>query len=196
MSAKQNLPNADAPRAYPTQYVFAAQTKSGLKISIRPIRPEDEAAMARFHETLSDRSVYLRYFHMEKLSSRVDHRRLAGRCFVDYDCEMALVAEYFNADTSLTEIIGVGRLVRAPGENEAEVALIVADKFQKEGIGSELMRHLIEVARDEKLQRIVAVVLPENMAMRILAGRHGFTIARSADLSSIQLALDLHAATS
>jgi acetyltransferase len=196
MNAKENLPDVSVHRAYPTQYVFEWESKNGLKISIRPIRPEDEPAMARFHEKLSDRSVYLRYFHMEKLSSRVDHTRLARRCFVDYDCEMALIAEYFNAETGQNEIIGVGRLVRAPGENEAEVALVVADKFQKDGIGSELMKHLIHVARDEKLERIVAVVLPENMGMRVLAGRHGFKAAKSEDLSSLQLALDLREVTS
>ncbi|HET6145841.1 MAG TPA: GNAT family N-acetyltransferase [Candidatus Acidoferrales bacterium] len=191
MNAKQNLPDLSVHRAYPTQYVCAWETKSGLKLSIRPIRPEDEPAMARFHAALSDRSVYLRYFHMEKLSSRVDHTRLARRCFVDYDSEMALIAEYFSVETGQNEIIGVGRLVRAPGENEAEVALVVADKFQKDGVGSELMKHLIHVARDGKLERIVAVVLPENMGTRVLAGRHGFKTAKSEDLSSIELALDL-----
>lgn len=147
--------------------------------------------MARFHQTLSDRSVYLRYFHMEKLSSRVAHTRLARRCFVDYDTEMALIAEYFNAETNRNEIIGVGRLARAASENEAEIALIVADQFQKCGIGAQLMKHLIRVGRDEKLERIVAVVLPENMGMRVLAARHGFVTVPSEDLSSIQLVLDL-----
>ena len=179
-----------ADRAYPTQYVFAWVTKNGLKISIRPIRPDDEPAMARFHEELSDRSVYLRYFHMEKLSSRVAHTRLARRCSIDYDSEMALIAEYFCVEAARNEIIGVGRLVRASGENEAEVALVVADKFQKCGVGSELMTHLIRVGRDEKLERIVSVVLPENMGMRVLAAHHGFKMEKSEDLSSIQLALD------
>jgi acetyltransferase len=194
MNAKEDLTNVPSGRAYPMQYIFSWETKSGLKTSIRPIRPEDEPAMARFHESLSDRSVYLRYFHMEKLSSRVDHTRLARRCFVDYDSEMALIAEYLNPETGKNEIIGVGRLVGAPGENEAEVALLVSDKFQKCGIGSELMKHLIRVARDEKLERIVAVVLPENMGMRVLAEHLGFKTVKSEDLSSIQLALDLREA--
>jgi acetyltransferase len=191
MNAKEDPRNITANRAYPTQYVFAWETKTGLKISIRPIRPEDEPAMARFHESLSDRSVYLRYFHMEKLSSRVDHTRLARRCVVDYDSEMALIAEYLNLETGQNEIIGVGRLVGAPGENEAEVAVLVSDQFQKCGIGSELMKHLIRVGRDAKLERIVAVVLPENMGMRALTARLGFKTVKSEDLSSIQLALDL-----
>jgi acetyltransferase len=186
--------NRPSDPAYPLQYVFSLQLKNGMKISIRPIRPEDEAAMARFHESLSDRSVYLRFFHMEKLSSRVAHSRLARRCFVDYDSEMALIAEYFNPNEKKDEMIAVGRLIRAPGEMEAEVALLVADKFQKCGVGSELLRRLIQVGRDEKLERIVATVLPENMGMRVLASRQGFRPVKSEDLSSIQLALDLHEA--
>ena len=187
--------NRPSDGAYPMQYIFSGQLKNGMNISIRPIRPEDEAAMARFHESLSDRSVYLRYFHMEKLSSRVAHSRLARRCFIDYESEMALIAEYFNPKDGKRELIAVGRLVRAPGEKVAEVALLVADKFQKCGVGSELLRRLIQVGRDEKLERIVAVVLPENMGMRVVATRQGFKQIISEDLSSIHLALDLRKTT-
>ncbi len=186
-----NLPSDPA---YPVQYVFSLELKNGMSISIRPIRPEDEAAMTRFHESLSDRSVYLRYFHMEKLSSRVAHSRLARRCLINYDLEMALIAEYFNPEDRRYELIAVGRLIRAPGKNEAEIALIVSDKFQKCGVGAELMKRLIQVGRDEKLQRIVAIVLPENMGMRVVASRQGFKPVKSEDLSSIQLALDLSVA--
>lgn len=187
--------NRPSDPAYPVQYVFSLQLKSGMRISIRPIRPDDEAAMARFHESLSDRSVYLRYFHMEKLSSRVAHSRLARRCFIDYDSEMALIAEYFNREAGRSDLIAVGRLIRASEEKEAEVALIVSDQFQKCGVGAELMRRLIQVGRDEKLERIVATVLPENMGMRVLAAHHGFKPVISEDLSSIQLALDLREPT-
>jgi acetyltransferase len=187
-----NLPSDPA---YPEKYVSSLRLKNGMKISIRPIRPDDEAAMARFHESLSDRSVYLRYFHMEKLSSRVDHTRLARRCLIDYDSEMALIAEYFNPEEDRSELIAVGRLVRAPGENEAEIALIVSDKFQKCGVGAELMRRLIQVGRDEKLERIVATVLPENIGMRVLASHNSFKPVKSEDLSSISLALELKEGT-
>ncbi len=97
---------------------------------IRPIRPEDEPAMAKFHETLSDRSVYLRFFHLEKLSSRVAHARLLRKCFIDYDREMALVAERVNPENAEHEIIAVGRLTRIARRKEAEVAVLVADQFQ------------------------------------------------------------------
>lgn len=178
-------------RKYPLQYVFSYQLKNGVKISIRPIRPEDETAMVKFHEGLSDRSVYLRYFHMAKLSSRVAHSRLARICFIDFESEIVLVAETFHPETGQNEIIAVGRLNRTPSDKEAEVALLVADKFQKSGAGSELMKRLIQIARDEKLDRIVAVVLPENMGMRTLTARCGFKQVKNEDLTSIYLSLDL-----
>jgi acetyltransferase len=165
--------------------------KNGALVLIRPIRPEDERAMAHFHETISDRSTYLRFFHMEKLSTRVAHERLVRRCSIDYDQEMAFVAEYESESGARPQIIAVGRLVRAPGTKEAEVAVLVSDAFQKFGLGSELLGRLIRFGRDEHLQKIIAVVLPENVAMRSIAARHGFVAAKSEDLSTIHLALSL-----
>ncbi len=148
---------------------------------IRPIRPEDEPLMAKFHETISDRSVYLRYFHMENLSSRVDHERLFQKCFIDYDREMALVADFHNPQTGEHEILGVARLTKMPGEREGEVAVLVSDAKQGQGLGTEFLRRLIEVARGEKLERIVANILPENLAMRSLAEHFSFVAAPGGD---------------
>jgi acetyltransferase len=177
--------------AYPARYVSPWQMKTGEPVTIRPIRAEDEPALARFHETLSDRSVYLRYFHMEKLSSRVAHDRLARRCAIDYDREMALVAERENPAGAEKEIIAVARLVQELETREAEVAVIVADAFQRCGLGSELVRRLIHVARDEKLERITATTLPENMAMRSLMARAGFAVVNTSDLNAISMELKL-----
>ena len=188
--AEEQLPRS-AIRPYPARYVSPWQAKNGMQVMIRPIRPEDEPAMAKFHETLSDRSVYLRFFHMEKLSSRVAHTRLLRKCFIDYDREMALVAEHSNPQGAISEIMAVGRLTRAPGTKEAEVAVLVADEFQHCGLGSELLGRLIQVGRDEKLQRITASILPENMAMRALAASHGFTVVKNPDLSAIRITLEL-----
>ncbi len=178
-------------RPYPLRYVSPWTASNGMKVMLRPIRPEDEPAMARFHETLSDRSVYLRFFHLTKLSSRVAHERLFSKCFIDYDREMALVADRENADGGEHEITAVARLTRMPGSTEGEVAVLVADRFQHCGLGSELLRRLIQVARDEKLARIHAVILHENMGMRALATRYGFQIVKDADLSSIHAVLTL-----
>ena len=187
---EESLPRP-AIRAYPQRYVVSWTARNGIQVLLRPIRPEDEPAMARFHETLSDRSVYLRFFHLTKLSSRVAHERLISKCCIDYDREMALVADWENPAGGEHEIIAVGRLSRMPGSREGEVAVLVADRFQQCGLGSELLGRLIQVARDEKLKCITATIMLENMAMRALAQRYGFEIVKDADLSVIRAVLTL-----
>jgi acetyltransferase len=178
--SQEELPRT-AIRPYPSHYVWRWTTKHGIPVVIRPIRPEDEPLMVRFHETVSDRSVYLRYFHMESLGSRVDHERLFQKCFIDYDREMALVADFHNRQTGEHEILAVARLTKTIGEREGEVAVLVSDAKQDQGLGTELLGRLIDVARGEKLERVVANILPENLAMRSLADHFAFRAAPGAD---------------
>jgi acetyltransferase len=86
-------------RVYPSQYVSAWTMKDGTQVTIRPIRAEDEPLMVKFHGTLSDRTVYLRYFCSLSLASRTAHERLVRICFSDYDHELVLVAEYRDLQT-------------------------------------------------------------------------------------------------
>jgi acetyltransferase len=178
-------------RPYPVQYVSAWTTTGGMAVVIRPIRPEDEPLMVKFHGTLSEQSVYLRYFHMEKLDSRVAHERLVKKCFINYESEMALVADWQNPSTGEHQILAVGRMTKIPDVCEAEVAVLVSDQAQKQGLGTELVRRLIEVARDEKLERLVAVILPENCGMMALARHFRFTVRESADPTVIVAVLGL-----
>jgi acetyltransferase len=178
-------------RPYPVQYVSRWKTKQGEEILVRPIRPEDEPMMVKFHATLSDQTVYLRYFHMEKLSTRVAHERLVQKCFVEYDREMALVAERTPPDTGQPEIIAVGRLTKSKSDDEAELAVLVSDRYQRHGLGAELVRRLIQVGRDQKLREIVANILPENYAMRALADRFGFKMRASDDPTIVVAVLNL-----
>jgi acetyltransferase len=176
---------------YPAQYVSRWNMKNGEEILFRPIRPDDEPLMVNFHKTLSERSVYLRYFHMENLSARVAHERLIRKCFIDYSQEMALVAERTGPENGQAEIMAVGRLSKMPGGRKAEVAVLVSDRYQRHGLGSELVRRLIQVARDQRVQEIVANVLPENLAMRALANRFGFKMRASDDPTMGTAVLDL-----
>ena len=89
---EEKLPTA-AIRPYPIQLVEEWTRRTARQVTIRPIRPEDEPAMIEFHKKLSERSVYLRYFQPLKLTQRTAHERLTRTCFIDYDREMALVAE-------------------------------------------------------------------------------------------------------
>ena len=155
--------------------------KDGTQLTIRPIRPEDEPLMVRFHQTLSERSVYMRYFQVTQLSTRVAHERLVRICFIDYDREMALVAERNAAEAGAREILGVGRLSKLHGRNQAEFAILVSDLYQRRGLGAELMRRLVQIARDEKLERVTGNVLPENREMQGLARKAGFQLKMDPD---------------
>jgi acetyltransferase len=166
-------------RSYPTQYVSTWKLKNGVPVTIRPIRPEDEPLLVKFHETLSEESVYHRYFNQIKLDQRIAHERLTRICFNDYDRELALVAEIRDA-SGAGEILGVGRLSKARGANEAEFALLVNDRWQGQGLGTELLKRLVNVARDEKLKRVTAVILADNKGMQYVSRKVGFQVVHDA----------------
>jgi len=180
-------------RPYPNQYVSSAEMKDGTPITVRPIRPEDEPLMVRFHESLSERSVYMRYFHAMGLSRRTAHERLTRICFIDYDHEMALVAERENPETGDPEILGVGRLSRDHAvPNEAEFSLLIGDRFQRQGLGTVLLEKLLEVARAEGLSRITASILYGNRAMQRLSKKLGFYVRRVAEEGVVKADLNLY----
>jgi acetyltransferase len=178
-------------RPYPTQYINPWTAKDGSQLVLRPIRPEDEPLMVAFHGTLSERTIELRYFNAMKLSTRVAHERLTRICFIDYDREMALVADCKNARTGDHEILGVGRLCKVRGTDEAEFSLLVSDRFQRQGLGTEFLSRLLQIGRDEKIRRIVGVIRPENVAMKCLCQRLGFRLAYGIDDPLIQVEIDL-----
>ena len=165
--------------------------KDGTDVSLRPIRPDDEPLMAKFHQTLSNRTVYMRYFCSLSLRSRVAHERLALICHVDDDREVVLVVDYTNKRTGQQQILGVGRLVKLDAQDEAEVAILVSDQYQKQGLGTELLRQLIVSARDRKLHRVRGELLRDNLAMQIIVKKLGFSLRLCADGASIPAVLGL-----
>jgi acetyltransferase len=189
-TAEEDLP-ALAIRPYPAQYIASWKTKDGEELTIRPIRPEDEPLLAKFHETLSERTVYLRYFYPMNLDQRVAHERLARICFIDYAREMALVAERYNADTHTPEIVGVGRLSKYHGSNEAEFGIVISDQYQGQGIGRELLQRLLTIGRDEKLSRITGNILATNTEMLRLSEHLGFRLQTTSDATVVQAVVDL-----
>lgn len=176
---------------YPEQYVSRWITKSGEEVLFRPIRPEDEPLMVEFHKTLSEQSVYLRYRQAESLRMRVAHERLIRRCCIDDAHEAALVAVRTMPETGQDEILAVGRLIKLPSGDKAEVAVLVSDPYQRHGLGSELLRRLIQVAHDRDMQEIIANFLPENTGMRALANRFGFQFRPSSDPTVLKTVLNL-----
>ena len=178
-------------RPYPLQHISHWTMKDGTRVNLRPIRPEDEPAMVKFHELLSDETVYLRYFHMAKLDARVAHERLVRKCFIDYDREMALVAELSTPESKVPLIVGVGRLSRRSLSQEAELAVLVADQYQHQGLGGELIARLVKIARVERVKRIVAEFHSENSAIRHLAIHGGAKVERTSDPMCFRIAVSL-----
>ncbi len=177
-------------RPYPTQYIASLALKDGAAVTIRPIRPEDEPLMVHFHESLSERTAYLRYFQVLQLARRVAHERLARMCFLDYDRQMALVAEHQNPETGSLEIIGVGRLSRVPS-GDAEIALVISDPWQRHGLGLELAQRLVQIARDQGVRRVSATYLAENLGMRNIARKLGMRVTSEVAEPTISAVLEI-----
>ncbi len=189
---------ADGPplaiRPYPLQYVQSWTAQDGTPLVLRPIRPEDEPLLVKFHETLSQQTVYRRYFEHLHLPDRIRHERLTRICFNDYDREIALVAEHTDPATGAGQIVGVGRLSKTHTAHEAEFAVLVADVYQRRGIGTELLRRLVQIGRDEKLRRITGEILYDNDGMVRASRNVGFQIHRRAGAGTIEVSIDLETA--
>lgn len=167
-------------RPYPSQHVSTWRLRDGSAAVIRPIRPEDELMIRAFHFTLSERSVYQRYFNAFKIDQRIEHDRLARICFIDYDREMALVVERKNP-AGEAEIIAVGRLSKLHGLKAAEFSMTISDVWQRHGLGTELLRRLVEIGKEQGLQRITADILADNSGMKAVAKKVGFKVRTDAD---------------
>jgi acetyltransferase len=188
--AMESLPKL-AIRPYPSKYVTPWTMPDGTVVTIRPIRPEDEPLMVRFHETLSERSVYLRYFQTIQLTQRIAHDRLIRICFIDYAREMALVVLHKNQITGELEILGVGRLIKLHGTKVGEFAILISDHWHHRGLGEEILKRLVDIGRGEKLTRIFGDILPENADMLRLCDKLGFRRHYAAEEGIVRAEIEL-----
>ncbi len=167
-------------RPYPRKYSGTWTCPDGQVLRMRPIRPEDEPLVVEFHRSLSAETVFQRYLQHLGFDERTAHRRLIRICFLDYDRELALVAECPHSETGAPEIIGIGRLSRVFGTDDATFAVLVTDARQGKGVGTELLRRLVEVARTEGVATIRADMRADNVGMRRAAEKIGFTVTPGA----------------
>lgn len=170
---KENLPKLSI-RPYPSEYILQAKLKDGCEYSIRPIRPEDELAMVAFHKELSEKSVRQRFFDFISLDARIAHERLVRICFNDFDRDIAIVAEKKDSSKPNSTIMGVARLTRLSGNSVADLKLIISDSYHNQGIGTQLVKHLIHIAQKENVEKIIANILSENLGMIHLCENLGF----------------------
>ena len=174
-TTKEQLPKL-AIRPYPIKYVGTWEAKDKTKVTIRPILPEDETLLVKFHSTLSDKTVYMRYLQPIMLQDRVMHERLARICHVDYDREIALVAEKTD-EASERHVMGIVRLSKIHGtNNEARLSILLGDPYQGIGLGGELIRRMVNVARSENIRRISAILTADNQVMLHIFKKIGFEI--------------------
>jgi acetyltransferase len=125
-----------------------------------------------------------------KLSTRIAHERLVRICFIDYARQIALVVVREN------RIVAVGRLYKdsqayARGNREAEFALVVSDDFQGQGIGKELLRRIIDIARKEGVETIFGEISAENQTMQAICRSMGFRISRDFEDTTVMARLRL-----
>ena len=163
-------------RPYPSEYVTTGVLKDGSEVTLRPIRPEDESLMVRFHETLSKDTVYFRFLRLLAFDQRVQHERLSRMCFLDYDRAMAIIALPPAADRGEEQVLGVSRLVKVHGTRDADFAIVISDDAQGRGLGRALLSRLVDVARAEGLRRLTGIVSPENRPMLGLCSTIGFDL--------------------
>ena len=168
------LPSS-AIRPYPSQYTTSFVTKNSETIRLRPIRPDDECKIRDFHQGLSEQSVYSRYLKPFNLSERTTHARLTRMCFIDYDREIAIVALSQNSESG--SIVAVARLKKNFSKTQGELSVIVVDALQRQGLGLELIKRLLHVAKDESLEAVTAFLLPDNTAMRVVLEKLGFSFS-------------------
>ena len=160
-----------APR-YPAELACDVTTRVGTNVHLRPIRPDDAPRLVDFHQHLSPRSVYRRYFFVHPRLSAAEVERFT--C-VDYVDRMAFIAE--DGD----RLIAVGRYDRSPGTAEAEVAFVVADQYQHHGIGTLLLEQLADAGWRNGISTFLASTLVENRDMLDVFVDSGFGVSTSVE---------------
>ncbi len=162
-------------RPYPEEYTKPAKLKGGAKILLRPIKPEDEPL---WHELLASCSKESLWFRFRYLFKETTHEMATRFCFIDYDREIAIVAELEEGEQR--KLIGVGRLVADADHTDAEFAVLVADAYQGQGLGSLLTDYCLEISKGWGIGTIIAEIAPDNRRMLAIFQHRGFELDRSA----------------
>jgi len=188
-----SISDADLPklsiRPYPLNYVRSLTLRNGLPIVLRPIRPEDEHLIVAFHRHLSEKSVRQRFFAFLSLDERVTHERLLRMCFTDYDREWSTVAQIEGKEGA--QIIGTSRIYRVPGTRTARFSMIIADEYHNLGLGTQMLQHMIWIAKQEHIEMIDSRILSENVGVLRIFEKHGFVISQDVEPDIMKAQLDL-----
>ena len=184
-SSDRHWPSGE-PDGYPAGLIGDREVMSGVTVHLRPIRPDDAPRLSEFHEHLSSRSAYLRYFYLHPRLSPGETERLSH---VDYVDRLALIAEVGD------RLVAVGRYDRIPGLSEAEVAFVVADALQHQGIGSLLLHRLAEAALANGITCFLAQTLVDNQSMIDVFMHSGYPVTSSSAHGTVSFRLPIDGAT-
>lgn len=176
---------------YPWQYESKMATVDGHGFFIRPIRPSDADLLMDHFNSLSERSIYMRFFSPLKRLSKDMLIRLTQ---IDYDREIALVA-LMEKDKG-KKIIGVSRIIDYPDGIHEEFALAISDEWQGKGIGASLLKQCLNAAWQKGKKQVIGLVLAENTQMLKLGKKLGFDIKRGQGSSEYELTIDYNSMNS
>ena len=164
------MPLAVAGKFYPEKYEHMAILKD-IEVFFRPVRPTDEAIQREFFYSLSDETVYYRFFNILKT---LPHDKIQPMVNIDYREEMAIVG--LLGEPGDEEMVAIGRFKDDPADNKAEVAFVVRDDWQNRGIGTHLMKKLIDIAQEKGIEGFKADVLAANKKMLHVFHKCGYPI--------------------
>ena len=158
---------------YPKKYITRQKLKDGTFVTLRPIKPEDETLLYELFQSFSEETMRFRFFQVIKDMS---HKTLTRYCNIDYDREIAIVAE--KKEDKKRRMIGVARIVLEIGRKRGEFAVVVGDEWQGHGLGSKLVDYIIEIGKDMGLETIGGDILSKNLKMIRLCTKKGFKMER------------------
>ncbi|HLE74889.1 MAG TPA: bifunctional acetate--CoA ligase family protein/GNAT family N-acetyltransferase [Candidatus Bathyarchaeia archaeon] len=170
--------------SYPKKYVATWELKNGTKVLLRPIKPEDEGRFNELLKSLSEESMRFRFFALIK---EMSHETLTQYCNLDYDREIAIVAEL---QQSSRQTIGAVRLIVEPDGRSAEFAVLVGDQWQGLGLGSKLIDYIASIGKDMRLAKIYGYVIFNNYKMIRLCDKKGFKM-ETLDEDTVKVSLAL-----
>ncbi len=171
---------------YPLQYEVCTTTRSGLRLGIRPIQPEDAEIFVELFKTLSPTSVYYRFFqHMKSLTPEL----LAMLTQVDYDRHLALIA--LDLSSPKEKMLGVARVIADPDLSHTEFSIMVGDPWQGQGVGAALLLNLLKAAKKQGVEKVWGTVLRENTQMQKLGKKAGFALKFNSEEGAYDLTIDL-----
>jgi acetyltransferase len=156
---------------YPTKYETVWKLRDGREVLLRPIKPEDEPLWLEMFQNFSEESIRFRFFQIIK---DTPHETRVRYCNIDYDREIAIVAEL--NENGRRRILGVVRVSLEPNRKNGEIAFIVADPWQGLGLGTKMIDHVIDICEDMGVEEVYAIMLPDNRRAISLMEKMGFEV--------------------